>query len=333
MVTLGREQFASWALTDRLSKRFSVFGASLRLYRPGFTTEDDPERHPLWTPTSLRQRGVDLRGLQEEMLREAAISSLAVLDNEDMVPAFDDVQKSVLKRRIERAKTQRQTTVDAASLTEHIAGLKAELDETNALAKVFADENEELRHELARTGAVSDDASARVIYLQDRVRMLEQRNLAAAGSPVELPTTWNDLEDWAAEHLGKRVVITPKAARAARRSSFEDIQFAYDVLLFLADTYVPCRRGELNNGKIALEREQARLGVEISGVGNAVDTHRWRDTYSVPYKSRQVSLDMHVSGKSSRDPRYGFRLYFHWDDEDKCVVVGSFPSHLDNSLS
>lgn len=333
VVTLGREHFASWALTDRLSKRFSVFGASLRMYRPGFTTEDDPDSHPLWTPTALHQKNVDLVGLQGELLREAAASSLMVLGNGDDVPAFDDVQKAVLQRRIAKAQAKQRAPTDTTSFRDRIRELEQAVEEANVLAGIFSKEKDQLQDELARVVAMRDTAVAKVSYLDDRVRMLEQLNSTAAGTRIELPASWDGLEDWAMEHLGKRVVITPKAARAARRSSFENISFAYEVLLFLANTYVPCRRGELKSGKETLEREQLRLGVEISGVGNAVQMHRWRDTYSTPYKTGQVPLDMHVSGRSNRDPRYGFRLYFHWDDDEKCVVVGSFPSHLDNSLS
>lgn len=333
VVTLGREHFASWALTDRLSKRFSVFGASLRMYRPGFTTEDDPDNHPLWTPTVLHQRNVDLGGLQGELLREAAASSLVVLGSGDAVPAFDDVQKKVLQRRIAKAQARQQAPTDMASFRDRITELERAVEEANALAGIFSKEKDQLQDELARVVKMRDTAAAKVSYLDDRVRMLEELNSAAAGTRVELPDSWDGLEDWAMEHLGKRIVITPKAMRAARRSVFENIPFAYEVLLLLANTYVPCRRGELKNGKDALEQELLRLGVEISSVGNAVQTHRWRDTYSTPYKSGQVPLDMHVSGRNNRDPRYGFRLYFHWDDDEKCVVVGSFPSHLDNSLS
>lgn len=333
VVTLGREHFASWALTDRLSKRFSVFGASLRLYRPGFTTEDDPESHPLWTPTALRQRNAGLPWLQSELLREAAASSLMVLGSGDDVPAFDDVQKAVLKRRIAQAQFGQGTPVDTTSFKERITRLEHALSEADTLANIFSKEKDELKDKLADAIALRDATTAKVIYLEDRVQMLEQLNSAAAGTRVELPDIWDGLEDWATEHLGKRVVITPKAARAARRSPFENISFGYEVLLFLANTYVPYRRGELKDGKDALEQEQLRLGIEISGVGNAVQTRRWRDTYSTPYKTGQVPLDMHVSGRNDRDRRYGFRLYFYWDDKEKCVVVGSFPSHLDNSLS
>jgi len=36
----------------------------------------------------------------------------------------------------------------------------------------------------------------------------------------------------------------------------------------------------------------------------------------------------YLKGSSSREERYGFRLYFYWDEDTRQVVVGSFPGHL-----
>jgi hypothetical protein len=48
--------------------------------------------------------------------------------------------------------------------------------------------------------------------------------------------------------------------------------------------------------------------------------------------NKRVVLDMHVKRGSDKNPKFNFRLYFHWH-EDKRVIVGSFPSHLDNTLT
>lgn len=44
-------------------------------------------------------------------------------------------------------------------------------------------------------------------------------------------------------------------------------------------------------------------------------------------------LDRHIRGSSSREERFGFRLYFFWDDEGQQAVVGSFPTHLSTRAS
>jgi hypothetical protein len=114
---------------------------------------------------------------------------------------------------------------------------------------------------------------------------------------------------------------------------FENIPFCYEVLQFLADTYVPCRRSELDGGGAQLEIEKSRLGIDISPVGRAASAHSTKDTYSASYKSKKVSLDMHVKGSNDRERRYGFRLYFHWFEDGQTVIVGWFPSHLVNDMT
>ena len=44
-------------------------------------------------------------------------------------------------------------------------------------------------------------------------------------------------------------------------------------------------------------------------------------------------LDWHLKRGESRERTRCFRLYYFWDDETQCAVVGWLPSHLDNSLT
>ncbi|MDN5923981.1 MAG: hypothetical protein L0H70_03160 [Xanthomonadales bacterium] len=334
VVVLGLEHHASWTLTDLLSKRFSVFGAAVRLFRPKFTTEDAPSDHPYWTPHVLDEQGLLLRHVEAQLLRESASSSLRVLESRETIPAFDDVQRMMLTRRIEHMRNKAAETAATAPVQTRVAELETTLRDANDLADLFAKDKDRLSVRVTQLSGERDNLNSKVIYLQDRVRELEQRLAGAlADEQVTIPDTWEDLEEWAKECLGDRVVLTPKAIHAARNSPFEDISFAYKVLLFLANIYVPSKRGELDGGKQLLDSTKAELGVEVGPVGTAVSSQRYKDTYSSTYKGKRARLDMHVQGSSNRDPRHGFRLYFHWDAQDQCVVVGWFPSHLDNTLS
>ena len=125
------------------------------------------------------------------------------------------------------------------------------------------------------------------------------------------------------------MILTPRALRSARNSRFLDIPFVYEVLWVLAEHYVPARR---NGGEDYRERLE-ELGLELTPVGRSAQERRSRDTYSTDYKSERLVLDWHVKGNSDRDPRYGFRIYYHWHADDQCMVVGSLPEHLDNLLS
>ncbi len=51
----------SWALSERLSRRLSVYNGAIRIWWPGLTRASDPYDHPLW----LRRPGV--RGVEDEI--------------------------------------------------------------------------------------------------------------------------------------------------------------------------------------------------------------------------------------------------------------------------
>ncbi len=83
--------------------------------------------------------------------------------------------------------------------------------------------------------------------------------------------------------------------------------------------------------KTAYEAALAKLQLEDSATGDGVKFAA--DIYSVQYGGQRRILDRHLKGSDSRDRRYGFRLYYIWDDEGQVVVVGWLPSHLDNRAS
>jgi len=332
----------TWALTDALSKRFAVAGACVRLFRPGFTPDDDPGRHPSWTPDVLTTFGMDLNALSSLFEREATDSSLRALEQEDNIPPFDRVREAVLRMQIKEARHQAATT-DAAGQPDatRLTALQTALNDETTLREMFEEDNETLRQEIHRLRQERDDFieerddwHAREYYLTNRIKALDLIITSQEqGIAPTFPDNWDEIEEWCAANLGDGVAVTPKAIRSARDSLFENIPFCYDVLRFLAETYVPSRRGALDGGGLALESEKARLGIDISPVGRAAETHRSKETYSTTYKGVRVNLDMHIKGSNDRDPRKGFRLYFHWHEETRRVIVGWFPGHLDNGLS
>lgn len=330
---LSREMI--WALTDALSKRFAVSGASVRLFRPGFTPDDDPSRHPVWGPSTLNAQGLDLAGLSGLFEREAADASLRALEQEDVIPPFDRVREKVLRMQIEEARRRAAPTSAGDELSAvRVGALQAALNDETKLREMYEEDNEAQRQELQRLRDERDGLRAREYHFEGRIDALQKRlrELEESWVPT-FPDTWDNLEEWCEQHLGNCVAVTAKAIRAARDSVFENVPFCYEVLLFLTETYVPSRRGTLEGGGERLEAEKTRLGIDISPVGRAAEMHRSKETYSTTYKGTRVNLDMHVKGSNDRDPRKVFRLYFGWHEESQRVIVGWFPSHLDNAMT
>lgn len=331
------ERDMAWPFNEAVGHNAVVAGASVRMFRPGFSADDPPGRHPLWSPTELSAQGLDLNGLSHALLREAAYLSLRALEREEVIPAFERVRDMVLRRQIEEAKEKAELASRQRSSDDDAASLREALSSEVELRNLFEEDNARLNEDLARLrddrASLQDERDTlrgRVLYLEGRVEDLRQQlnESQVSGDPL-YPDNWDDLESWCKENLSDRVVLTRKALRHARNSRYLDIPFAYRVLWFLAEHYVPARR----NGGEGFKDGLADLGLDLSPVGRSVTDHRSRETYSTDYKQERVALDWHVKGSSDRDPRYGFRVYFHWHVKDQCMVIGSLPEHLDNVLS
>ena len=139
------------------------------------------------------------------------------------------------------------------------------------------------------------------------------------------------IEGWCQEHLVGAVELANKAYQGLRKSEYHDPQFIYKALLLLRDYYVPMRMEATQERRQAFERRLAELQLEESATGEGVNYSP--DLYSVQYGGSRRALDRHLKGRDSRDRRFGFRVYFFWDDVGQVVVVGWLPSHLDNRSS
>lgn len=331
------ERDMAWPFNEAVGRDAAVAGASVRMFRPGFDPGDAPGRHPLWSPTELTAQGLDLNGLSHALLREAAYLSLRALEREDSIPAFDRVRDMVHRRQIAEAREKAELASRQRVSDDDVVSLRAALESETELRRLFEEDNARLVDDLASIKAerskLQDDMDTlrgRALHLEGRVQdLLEQLREARGSGEPSFPDSWDDLEGWCDAHLDGRVVLTKKALRSAKNSRYLDIPFAYRVLWFLAEQYVPARR----NGGEEFKDGLAELGLDLSPVGRSASDHRSRETYSTDYKQERVNLDWHVKGSSDRDPRYGFRVYFHWHVRDQCVVVGSLPEHLDNVLT
>ena len=119
-----------------------------------------------------------------------------------------------------------------------------------------------------------------------------------------------------------------KALRGAKKSDYESPKLIYEALLLLRDFYVPMRRESSPARLQGFEDELKRLGLENSPVGNPVSKNK--DDYKVKFSGIPHDLDWHLKDGNARDSRLCFRLYYFWDEESQCAVVGWLPSHLDN---
>ena len=169
-----------------------------------------------------------------------------------------------------------------------------------------------------------DALKGRIYYLES----LQSDNDPSLQEEVEILEDFESLEEWGKNHLGGKVFLHNRAIRAARKSRFENVPLAYKALILLRDYYVPMKHEGGIDARRAYDDALHQLGLEDSEPFTGSRAAQVGDSYFVEFGGKKRYLERHLKGSNSRDERYGFRLYFFWDDDTDQVVVGSLPSHL-----
>lgn len=324
---------ASYYLTDLVGRELSVFRKAVRTYRPGFQAwDDEPSNHPLALPERIASWGDTGSSVSFEcwLVNQTLGNSVHAPGREERLPGFNTVRQ--LSAQLDRQKFKEAGGSDAE------------------LIKLFEQDNEQLRKDIqeqkeqydgllfaadAEREAAKQEANAaraQALERSHRIRLLEKK-LAEASTQQEtpIPETLETFEAWCKEYLAGSVELANRAFQGVRKSEYHDPTFLYRALLLLRDHYVPMRIEGTPERKRSYEEALKALQLEESATGDGVKYAP--DLYSVQYGGGRRSLDRHLKGRDSRDRRYGFRLYFFWDDEGQGVVVGWLPSHLDNRAS
>lgn len=253
-------------------------------------------------------------------------------DSEQAIPSFSAVRQVASTLRREAARQAGQSVdellplyeADNQRLTELISEQKVEHE---SLLQIAENDLSEALIERDEARAELRALKGRVLYLQMMLRKQAQ------DFTVPIPDDLAEIETWASEHLDNSVVLTSRAIRNARKSLFEDPALAYESMLLLKTFYVPMRRTGSNEAKLAWENGLQQLGLSMGPTFSGSGSGSSGDEYFLDWRGRRRELEWHLKGSSSRDPRYCFRLYFFWCDETRSIVIGSLPSHLNNSLT
>jgi hypothetical protein len=324
---------ASFFLTDRVGKELSVFHSAVRTYRPGFRAwASEPANHPLALPQRIAAwNNEQPKGFEAWLINQALLTSVRTGQREDRLPSFTNVRQ--LAAQLDRAKVKQAGGTDTTLLSLYES-------DNDHLRKELQEQKEQYDGLLAaadaeRAAAVeaADVAKSQALERAHRIRLLEQRVSAATAAPEapEVPGTLDNFEEWCKEHLVGAVELVNRAFQGVRKSDFHDPSFIYKSLILLRDFYVPMRIEGSPERRDAYLEQLAELQLEDSLTGDGVKYSE--DLYSVQYAGTRRLLDRHLKGSSSRDRRFGFRLYFFWDEDGQVVVVGWLPSHLQNRLT
>lgn len=224
-----------------------------------------------------------------------------------------------------------------------IRGLLRELDKAIALVESWLSAQVEVRDVIGRYEADVEALLEEAASIADENWRLRNQNdslnrlLAETGrAPVRgYPTELAQIAEWCREELPGRLTLLPRALRALKAGSYEDVGLVARSLEALATSYRDARLGfEGSHESFQAFLSENRLELEKSG--DPTTLGREADAYVVEYPlglGTKRTLEWHLGKGVSRDPRHCLRIYFFWDDASRTVVVGHLPAHLDNGLT
>lgn len=217
-------------------------------------------------------------------------------------------------------------------LREQVGHLEGELAEACA-------RNNEYEEKLLCLNERNRDLEAMVRSMQSSIEHLsgydKGKNAAVKdAAEIEIPTSFKDMVAWCEVYLHGRVYLHPRAERAIEKAEYKNPQLVYRALLALAFEYRDSRLGKCNEKAFKLRCSE--LGIQKRGSITRSRAGQEGDTYYINYPfhtSNQRLLQWHLVKGNSRQKAFCMRIYFFWDDDNKLVVIGYLPGHLNNRVS
>ena len=303
----------TWALTERLGKRLSVFGGAVRTYLPGFAEDANPHDHALFLAERLwSPEGPHL--VAARLKRIAAAESLRRLKLGKDVLSFLEVRTRILEI------TRKRLEHESAEEDEQLSAARTQIENLEERLKVSDEDQLSLLEQLEETEEKLKRAERQLELANYRVQQLTSQLATRGDRPdenISLPDSWARFPDWCDHNLDGRVILSPRARREVKAPKFDDPEAAARCLLWLANDY---REARLEG-----------VGDDLrKSIGNGIRNDRCGDD-SFPFKwqGRWVDVGWHVkNGGNTRDPKRCLRIYYFWDTENREVIVASMPDHI-----
>lgn len=307
------DEHASWQLTERYGKQYSVFLGAVRTYWPGFTDGCSPFPHRLMLADRLTSPELTKRA--QRVLREtvAHTSVTRISLGQDAI-TFNQVKRAAIQaKQAELAENEAPPTQRLENNELLLESADARIKELETDLNFFAEE-----HRSAEERAENAEQQLAAAIFRNQ-RLLE--TLIARGdvpdADVPMPTRWGEFCDWCDNHLIGRVLLAPNARRQVKSPLFKDVETAARCLLWLANEG---RDRRINGGAGSLADAPV-----LDGIYN---THCGGDTFRFDWQGRRLDADWHIkNGGNTRDPERCLRIYYSWDDITQTIVVAAMPAH------
>lgn len=327
---------AAFALTEAVGKSWSVYDGACRTYFPKIDFDNgSPAHHPgnfkdkiwFWNYEGLRGE----RGYTAFLIDTA--HRVASTSRTDWSGLYFVPDARILAAELELAHAAHLANAPERELAmqNHIAALQRKL-------QTAEDENADWLGELEKATEEAEYYKQENIALRLRLDALRahliRQNGESPDAEIPIPNNYKVMGEWVKEHLAGRLVLLPRAERAASKAEYTEVVMVYRALLILANEYRDSRMGTGTDK--AFRDALAQHGMDFSGSIDRSRAGQEGEAYYINYPigtTQRVFLQFHLERGNRHENRYCMRIYFFWDEDTNQVVVGWLPSHLSNRIS
>jgi hypothetical protein len=265
----------------------------------------------------------EIKSRQVALLQEQRKTEMAQND------AFAEENMS-LQSRLKKMKAEHTREVDIlqkkiAVQTEQLEEYQKLIQVNKSLVETYKSQLEQEKRENFMLRQQGDDLR---LALKTKSGNSEEMTLA-------IPDNYEDMPEWVEKNLVGRLILHPRAIHHLNKALFQEISLVYQALILLANSYRNMRLG-MKGAKEEWEAELAWLKLEYGFSISSSQVGKQGDQYYVKYpfnEQKMRFLEYHLRKGVVKEDRFCLAIYFFWDEQNKQVVVGWLPSHLDNRLT
>ena len=228
-----------------------------------------------------------------------------------------ELTKEELQEKLEEVRKQYELA--GKEQEEEKERLKDQIRRQKAYADQLEEEKKQLRKQQEKEIAAKDAELSRKEELIEFLRRKCDRPDDAAGIP-----------EWVEKHFEGRLLLHERAEDLLRGKEARecDEELLCDALEYLASEVYDMRYLGLpeDDANVRCSEKYGRT-FEITPVNEVTYNDRTCfSEYHVLYDGKQAVLDMHL--RCGNATPFLVRIYYFYDDEKKCIVIGSLPAHL-----
>jgi hypothetical protein len=308
VVTRAGDPETTRALSDRIG-RLGCYGGAVRIYWPGFSTDDELGRHPLILSTRIASLGAvrATRSIERSIFSVAAFRFIPDARVDGIVAAAEFAQRA---SRAAAAREQGDATWEQYALE-----LAGNVDRLDALNRELLAENANLR------------ANQEVLFAWAEDENPDEN--ANAASPIDRsPRSVAEAVEFAKQDFSD-LEFLESSTSAAADSPFKRPAEVYQALSQMNVIAGVWKRNQ-GNGDLRQMLIQGGLGKRVSNFISPTTLGKWGDEYHFLYEGERRLFSWHVTlGAGSADTCAS--VHFFPDAPAGKLIIGHVGRHLSNT--